>query len=393
MEGPTALPDAHDSSWVHWLGVAAAACATASLAAFSLSGAADEPATALSEPALPEPTLQQARAAQPVPELPALLSATGLYAEPGSPALHPEVIEFVPQYPLWSDGASKRRYLRLPLGSSIDGSNPDAWVFPVGTRFWKEFSLGRRVETRTIERLPNGTWRFASYAWDEQGRDARLVPEGGRLRVAPLARTGLHHDIPSRGDCVACHEAGGGRAPVLGFTALQLSPDRDPRAPHAEVPPASALDLTDLIARGLVRSYPAEFARPRIEAQARTERAALGYLHANCAGCHNAHGALADLELDFEQSVGTGAGSARVLESVLRRAARFRLPDQERSERVVPGEPAQSVVQFRLSSRQLAQQMPPLGSKVVDQEAAELVAAWIAQLKTNAPHGADQETP
>jgi len=398
MEVPTASPDAHGvSSWVHVLGVAAATCAAAALAALSLGGVggpgAALPGGPVSETTVSEAALHRAEALTPPPELPELLSATGLYAEPGSRALHPEVLEFVPQYPLWSDGASKRRYLRLPPGSSIDGSSPDAWVFPVGTRFWKEFSLGRRVETRTLERLPDGTWRFASYAWDEQGQDARLVPEWGRLRVAPLAQSGLHHDIPSRGDCVTCHEGGGERAPVLGFTALQLSPDRDARAPHGEVPPSGALDLTDLISRGLLRGYPTELTRPRVEAPADTERAALGYLHANCAGCHNAHGALADLALDFEQLVGDKAGSARVLESVLRRAARFRLPDQERSERVVPGEPAQSVVQFRLSSRQLAQQMPPLGSKVVDQEAAGLVAAWIAQLKTNAPHGADQETP
>ena len=56
-------------------------------------------------------------------------------------------------------------------------------MFPVGTRMWKEFSLGRRLETRMLERTREG-WRFASYVWTEDGSDAVLAAGRGRARRA-----------------------------------------------------------------------------------------------------------------------------------------------------------------------------------------------------------------
>ncbi len=53
-------------------------------------------------------------------ELPARLADTGLYADPASKTLAPGIFPFSPQYPLWSDGAVKRRWIRLPEGAAID---------------------------------------------------------------------------------------------------------------------------------------------------------------------------------------------------------------------------------------------------------------------------------
>ena len=43
------------------------------------------------------------------PDVPALLSATGLYQSIAAKTLAPGVLPFTPQFPLWSDGAEKRR--------------------------------------------------------------------------------------------------------------------------------------------------------------------------------------------------------------------------------------------------------------------------------------------
>src|SRR5215510_5223203 len=83
---------------------------------------------------------------------PATLRDTGLYTDWANKIVGPEKIRFSPQYPLWSDGAHKTRWMQLPRGRFIDASNPDAWRFPIGTRFWKEFAFGTRAETRFIER-------------------------------------------------------------------------------------------------------------------------------------------------------------------------------------------------------------------------------------------------
>jgi hypothetical protein len=86
----------------------------------------------------------------------------------------------------------KRRWLQIPAGTFIDASRPDAWVFPPGTRLWKEFSHGGRpVETRYIERTADGSWRFASYVWNEAGTDAVLAPARGIAALpAPAAPQG-----------------------------------------------------------------------------------------------------------------------------------------------------------------------------------------------------------
>src|SRR5262245_41272255 len=82
-------------------------------------------------------------------EAPARLSQTGLYADIGAKALSPDVRGFNPQYPLWSDGLQKSRWIHLPPGTKIDTSDPDRFIFPRGTKLWKEFRAnGRLVETR-----------------------------------------------------------------------------------------------------------------------------------------------------------------------------------------------------------------------------------------------------
>src|SRR5262249_41349777 len=72
-------------------------------------------------------------------DVPYRLSITGLYASILDRRLSPGVIQYKPQYELWSDGAQKARYALFPAGQKIDTSSMNRWVFPVGTKFWKEF--------------------------------------------------------------------------------------------------------------------------------------------------------------------------------------------------------------------------------------------------------------
>src|SRR5262245_14466067 len=65
----------------------------------------------------------------PPPPLPRLLSETGLYLDGDTRTVDPKNLPYSPQYALWTDGATKRRWVRLPDGQRIDASNPDRWVF------------------------------------------------------------------------------------------------------------------------------------------------------------------------------------------------------------------------------------------------------------------------
>ena len=173
---------------------------------------------------------------------------------------------FTPAYPLWTNGQSKRRWIHVPEGAAIDKSDPDAWQFPRGTKAWKEFSgPNGPIETRMIERLADGSWRFATYVWNAQGTQATLAPAQG----VPS------RGIPSRADCLACHE--GAPVPILGYSAVQLE--------------RKAADPV------------------------------LGYLHGNCGHCHNA-AALPSAGLLFAQSAADPKASAeRARDSLASRAA------------------------------------------------------------------------
>lgn len=313
---------------------------------------------------------------------PAHLRDTGLYADGSMTRVRAEHLSFSPQYPLWSDGALKRRWISLPPGTFMDAAQPDAWEFPVGTRLWKEFGYdGHPVETRYIERLADGSWRFATYVWDEGGNDAWLAPEGG-IPAHPAARApGGRYDFPAQSDCRACHE--GARAPVLGFSALQLSPARDPNAPHGVALAPADVDLRSLVARGLLRNLPAAMLEtpPRIAARSALERATLGYLHGNCGHCHSGTDAAPPVDLVLAQLVADPASVARARRSMLAAPSVYRPAGFDTRPRVVaPGHPAASVLAARMRSRDPQVQMPPVGTRLVDDEGLALVERWILSL-------------
>lgn len=276
-------------------------------------------------------------AAQPgrgTPALPEQLHDTGLFA-PGQPdKLGAHIESFEPQHALWSDAAAKRRWIRLPPGTAIDARDPDRWRFPRGTKLWKEFSHGERVETRYIELGADGQWRFATYIWSADGRSARLVPVGGttlQVEGAPAGR----YAVPSRDDCLACHA--GARSPVLGVGTLQLGPD-----------------LPRWIRQGRLRHAPPAWRdrAPAAPGATEVERAARGYLHANCGHCHHATGGV-PVPLVLAQDV---AGNAAPAPTQLHEALR------------------------RMSTREPTQQMPPLGTRIPDPQGQALLRAWLDQL-------------
>lgn len=309
---------------------------------------------------------------------PPRLSDTGLYTQPGS--IDPRNRSFAPQYPLWSDGLTKRRWIQLPSGAAIDASAEHAWEFPVGTRFWKEFSRGnRKVETRFLWKASAAGWVFASYVWNENGTDALLAPDEGvfsDVEVAP----GRRHFIPSRTDCSACHGSPNTAAP-LGFNALQLSSDRDPDAIHGEPLGPGMLTLETLARDRMLISLRDELLTvpPRIRTSSAATRTVLGYLAANCSMCHNGRGEIAALGpiIRYRDLLQDGDAAARTL---LNQKTRWQLPGtpDDSSVLVHPGAPDSSAIVARMRSRSPSSQMPPLGSVVRDQAAVDVITRWIA---------------
>ena len=106
---------------------------------------------------------------------------------------------FEPTYWLWSDGADKRRWFRLPPGTQIDTTGMDHWVFPIGTKLWKEFSLGGvLLETRLIERYGDGPedYWMGAFVWNADQTDAVLAPDGQTGHQRDAARRARAEGLP-----------------------------------------------------------------------------------------------------------------------------------------------------------------------------------------------------
>lgn len=321
------------------------------------------------------------------PVAPALLSETGLYAGEGTMRVDPLNRPFSPQYPLWTDGAAKQRWVRLPAGSAIDATHLSRWEFPIGTKFWKEFSFdGRKVETRMLWRVSADRWVFATYAWNEAQTDAMLAPEAGIPGAAEVA-PGKRHSIPGIADCRSCHDSA--RTEILGFDALNLSDDRDPNAPHREPLTREMITLKTLINDSLIYPKRPELVEtpPRIAASSPEARAALGYLSTNCGSCHNRESSIASLGLILKHTVAErGAGSldpaasgcTAALATTVGKRGHWVVPEAQDASRLInPGHPESSAIVRRMKSRRPSSQMPPLGTVLVDKAGVDLLTSWV----------------
>ncbi len=286
----------------------------------------------------------------------------GLYV-PGTATcstLTPGLERFEPQYPLWTDGARKERLIYLPRGMVIDASEPDAWIFPVGTRVYKTFYVDDvRVETRMLEKVSEGSglrrWRLRTFAWDETQLAAEEVTDGRRDVL------GTEHDIPTIPQCIRCHTNAVPET-IMGFSAIQLN--------HA----LGGIDLARLNTEGRLRPpiAPDDATIPGDD----TQRAALGYLHGNCGHCHGGWSPVAgqDLWIDvgLESVEQTGTWRTAVGIGTTWRVGTFR---------VAPGDPDGSAIVLRMSTRDMGvDQMPPIGSDLIDPSGLAAVRAWIEEI-------------
>ncbi len=310
--------------------------------------------------------------------LPEHIEETGLFAPGRIDVIAAGVRPFSPQYPLWTDGAAKRRWIQLPAGSTIDGSNARRWEFPIGTRLWKEFSFaGRRVETRFLWKPTAAGWLAGSYVWNAAGTSAALAAEDGvqgAMEIAP----GRQHNVPSRGDCAACH--GEARRP-LGVNPLQLSHDRDPNAIHGEPLTSDMVTLQTLLDEQLLTGADAALRTnpPRIAARDPETRTVLGYLSANCGACHNGDGQItAQLPSFHAEDVLNGEA---IVAQLIGRPSRWQAPGRSEDTLLIdPALPAASAVLLRMRSRRPSSQMPPLGTVVPDQKAVQAIERWITHV-------------
>src|SRR5207244_1098077 len=95
----------------------------------------------------------------------------------------PGVIPYDINTPLFSDYATKYRFVRLPPGTQATYHDSEVFEFPVGTILVKTFAYlhdltepaqgGRLVETRLLIHRPDG-WIGLPYVWNDDQTEAML---------------------------------------------------------------------------------------------------------------------------------------------------------------------------------------------------------------------------
>lgn len=291
-----------------------------------------------------------ANPAQPLPER---LAEVGLFEDIATRKPYADLVAYVPNHPLYSNGLDKERYLYLPEGMKIQVGSAEPWTFPVGTVLVKTFLYqGSPVETRLIFRTSDG-WDYGAYQWLPDGSNAHVL-EGNWAEV-PLTLDGgeLVHTIPARLDCRTCHETHEAVAasPVLGISSLQADTDLVEAEVFSETPDTtSPTGRTD------------------------EESAALSYFVGNCISCHNGGDTInSSFSLYPEHAVANTVNQPT---------------ESETGEgiRVVPGDPEQSVLYVTAVDawsphyRGPFKAMPPIGVDVADPNAKSVFGTWIEGL-------------
>ena len=302
---------------------------------------------------------------------PQLLSETGC-VDPQDPIqIASGLIPYELNVPFWSDGTSKQRWFALPNttpDSTIQVDQAGDFEFPVGTVIVKSFKLNDKlIETRLLVHHDDGDWAGYSYEWNANETDANLVEPAGKNKMID----GQLYTYPSRAQCLQCHTQVAGR--TLGPETLQLN--RLLTYPSTDFT-ANQLATYDHI--GLFNE-PLSVSPSELAALPKTDddsiliaERARAYLHSNCSQCHRPGGSgVGSIDFRFttaDEDIGVcnqppsqgdlGVDGARLL---------------------VPGDPSKSIIALRMNRRGV-DQMPPIGSNVIDTNGVALVEAWIQSL-------------
>jgi uncharacterized repeat protein (TIGR03806 family) len=310
------------------------------------------------------------------------LAGYGLFAGNGAsqePA--PGVVPYDVIVPLFSDFATKHRFLRIPPGETLHYDPTAAYTLPEGGLAAKTFAFVKDernpdagetlVETRLLIMGPNGLTPI-TYVWNAAQDSATRLVEGENAPVTFIDDAGVSHtesfEVPNTNECMRCH----GNPPILlGVKTRQLNHDY----PYA-TGPTNVID--HLASLGLLDSSPATAAQRETlsataDMSATLDARARSYLDANCGHCHNANAAAAwsGLYLDFEN---TDTGRLGVCK-----------PPSSAGDTggdmfdLVPGDPAHSVLVYRMQLTNSPYRMPE-ASRVPDPTGIGVVSPWIGAM-------------
>lgn len=305
----------------------------------------------------------------------------------------PGVIPYDLNTPLFSDYTEKFRFIKLPPGTKARYHASEAFEFPVGTMIAKTFAYphdmrdptkGRRLlETRILMHRSDG-WIGLPYVWNDEQTEATLEVAGGIISAEWIHGDGSPRTndylIPNVNQCKECHKEKNEIMSPIGPKARHLNRDFVYREGGQSYAENQLAHWTRVGALAELPSPPDKI--PRLAAwndpnSGTLDERARAWLEINCAHCHNPGGHARNSGLDlmasqtrpfdygvFKPPVAAGRGSGGLRYDI------------------VPGEPDQSILVYRIASTHPDVMMPELGKRLVHEEGVTLIREWVASLQS-----------
>jgi len=292
------------------------------------------------------------------------------------------VVRYELSTPLFTDYALKDRFIVVPAGKTIRYTAQGPLDFPDSSILIKNFAYRDKqnrkimIETRLLVKDPaDKGWKVMDYLWDSTQTDAVKHITGARLPIELMDDAGhaisTVYQVPNTNDCKRCHVNNDILTPI------------GPKARNLNMVLAGHQDnqLSEWVSQGKLAGLPAlsqveKLPNWKDSAHYSITERARAYLDVNCAHCHTQGGDAMNtgLFLEYQQqdpqhlgvmkspvSAGGGAGGMNY--------------------DVIPGDPAHSILAYRMNSTEPGTAMPELARTVIHKEAVDLIVKWIGQMK------------
>ena len=316
---------------------------------------------------------------------PARLSDWHLFTgEPAELKPNTGVVPYDINTPLFSDYATKYRFVWMPPGTSATYNGTDTFDFPAGTIFAKTFAYPgagtggqqRIIETRLLVHAKAG-WVGLPYVWNDRQTEATLDVAADPTVVHWVHPSGVHYTIdyviPNTNQCKGCHNKSKVMTPI-GPKARNLNKD-------FTYPEGRANQLVYWTKVGYLKGAPAAESAQKLAvwddpSSGTLDARARAYLEVNCAHCHNPEGPAntAGLYLTAAQTDPMRLGLCKVPVSAGQGSGDLLFD-------VVQGKPQESILAHRMESTTPKVMMPELGRTLVHQEGLALIREWIAAMR------------
>ena len=312
---------------------------------------------------------------------PKMLSEYNFFKDPIAQIPTNKVIPYQLMTELFSDYTKKKRFLYVPNNKKAVFEEDSVYQFPLGTALIKTFyyndderkanPVPNLLETRVLLKRKSG-WKAASYVWDMEKKDAELKIAGKTIYTSWINSDGdeksVRYRVPNVNQCQECHESNkkvipiGPKARNLNFNIYYSDIEKELN------------QLRYWFQMGLI-DYPSVIDKSAVDwtdHNQSLDRRARSYLDINCGHCHSESGnaASSGLYLNLKETrdrhigvykkpVAAGRGSGGKLYSI------------------VPAKPEDSILLFRMKSKDPGIMMPESGRALNHDEGINLIHDWI----------------